>query len=328
MGFSIGRVLSNLPRVIELVETAGKAATGDPDAQKYLREDAGYDALDIFMHRGAGGAARGVVEGAKMLLNPDGTEASESGPVPWSGFVTRLFAQKSGGFILLGSMGTGKTQLAIALAHRWYQRGYHAEFCSMYPSDVPTTFGNVIHIDTLVKRMKGLSAHLKAQAVRDDDEGELEEDRPGKKVPPKMPPGHRVIVIDEAGLTLTTSAQDPARRAALQYVAQSRHCDSHVLFLGQAATQIPLPLLGQCCIFIKRPVGDEADTDRDNPVVRALWGRAAEAFKGLTRSPYYVAPYNDVRSWAYVHAPGLNYRGLVPWTPYPPQEVNDAKSSH
>ena len=326
--FTLTRLLSHIPDVLKMAEAAGRAAQGDEDAQKYLREDAGFDALDLLMHRGAGGAARGIVEGAKMLINGEASELAEGGRYPWSGFIKRLLAQKSGGHILLGTMGTGKTQLAIKLASNWQARGFEPEFCALYPDDVPD-FGKTIHIETVVKRMQGLSAYLKSQASPDDDETddyvppeeirwhfELEKTKRGSKAKPQLPPARRVVVIDEAGLVLTSSAQDPARRAALQYVAQSRHCASQVLFLGQTATQIPLPLLGQSVCWLKKPLGDEAETDRDNPLVQLLWEKAAEAFRGLGRSPYFVPPYQDVRSWAYVYALGLRYRGLVPWTPY------------
>ena len=135
-----------------------------------------------------------------------------------------------------------------------------------------------------------------------------------------MPPRGRVIIIDEASLSLSNNPHDPTRRAAIQALTQCRHVSYVVLYIAQWAGQLPLSLLGQTTAWIKSPDGREAFTDRDNFAVKDLWRRAGDAFHGLKDSAWYVDPHRDRRSWAFVDAPPINgirgYSGLIPFTPY------------
>ena len=320
---NLTRILAHIPDIIKIVENAGKAATGDPQAQEYMRKDAGYDAIDIALHRGAGGAARGVVEGVKILLSGEGAEPTDLGSLPWSGFVKRLYAQESGGHILLGQMGTGKTTLAVKLAWQWNNHlGYPVEWVGFYPEDVPN-FGGKAHFSTLIHRMGCLASYLKSQGVKDEDEDLDDEDGKQPKYPAKLPPKRRIVVIDEMGMAVTRKGITAEREAVLRYLAECRHVSSLVVFLAQYASQIPLNVIGQSTIWVKKPTGSEKETDRDNPLVRQCWEEAETAFGGLRRSGWQVPPHQDVRSWAYVHCPSLSgkpgYKGMLPFTPYDPK---------
>ncbi len=340
---NLGSLLTQAPKGINLLQMAQRAANGDPEAVTYLRENGLYDVLDLVVHPGAGTAGRKVLEGVREMASGEYTQVLEPGEsYPWSGFVKRLLNQRSGGHIFLGQMGTGKTTLAVKLAWQWANKlGYDVEFVGLYGEDLPD-FGKTVHFDTLVHRMGCLTEYLKAQGVPDDEDyfqesGDDDEDeelelfghrtrirkprRPRYKA--QLPPARKVIVIDEMGMQVKRGVQSAQREAVMQYLAQSRHVHSLVLFLAQYASQIPLNVFGQSTIWVKRPTGSEKDTDRDNILVRQCWEEAEEAFRRLRQTGWQVDPYQDWRSWAYVHCPSLTgapgYQGMVPFTKYDPR---------
>ncbi len=238
----------------------------------------------------------------------------EDGP-PWRSFLNRLLHEKFGAHIILGQPGTGKTSLGVRLAERLSMAlGYRIEGVNMYPEDLPET-AVTIGMDTLTKRMKQLKQYLDSLATPDEDEKESE----GEEGTAGLPPTHRVILIDEAILAMSSSPMDPGRRAALQALAQCRHLSWIVIYIGQWAGQLPVALLSNSVVWVKQPTGREAETDRDHPVVKKLWQDATEGFKSLRGWEWYIQPWKDKRSWAYCDCKSLNggrgYQGMIPFLP-------------
>lgn len=322
-------LLQSIPGALKLLDGVQKAANGDPNAFEYLKSEGWKDGLNI-IRPGLGMAGEeilGHVQNAAVAIeqtingNVIEGEWREAGP-PWASFVRRYLQQANSSNIILGPPGSGKTTLGVKLAKRLTDaHHYKAEACNLYGEDKPD-FMSTISADTIVKRMKMLSKYLKSlEGTEDEDEDfpdSLEEEKADDKIPARMPPTQRVILVDEMGLTASSSAYDPARRAILQSLAQSRHLKSHLVFLAQWSGQLPLPLIGLSVVWVKQPAGDEVDTDRDNPLVKSIWEKATAAFERLKDWQWYQDPWKDPRSWAYCYCKTLNgqpgYMGLVPFT--------------
>lgn len=328
------QLLQKAPALTRMGTQLVRAANGDPQALAYLKGEGLYEGLDV-LRPGAGESARQVVQqlrdtalGIQSTLAGDIVEGEyevlEEGEVgyPWSGFLRRLIKQRFGGHILLGPMGQGKTSLALKLAWHWRAlHGYRVECVELYGDDRPE-WAVTLGTRTLVRRMQQLKKYLDSQSVDDELAGLEEDEEEDDGIPATLPPIRRVIIIDEAGMAMESNAANPVRKAALRALAQCRHLDWVVLYLGQMAGQIPLPLLGQSTVWVKQPNGREIYTDRDNPIVRDLWERATAAFAQLKGSSHYTPPHADPRAWAYCDCPSLNgmargYTGLVPFTPAP-----------
>ena len=326
------RGLQMAPSAVKIAVAVDRARQGDRVAIEWLktqgwREGArlliqdGDQAVDqIAAHgRAAIDTARRAIRGDLNVIDAEWREVTDE-PVPWLGFTKRMAAQKFGGHIIVGSPGTGKTTLARRIGEVYFkQHGYRVECANWYPADVPS-FGYIISMDTLVDRMAQLSKYLKSL----EDPGEDDESAKTPKETASLPPGKRVILIDEAILAMSASPMDKARRAALQYLAQCRHLDTIVVYVGQWLGQLPLALLGQTTVWLKRPMGNEAHSDRDNPIVRSLWERAAEGFASYRQLPH-ADDFPDWRSWAYCEAQTLNghpgYVGMLPFNRIAEDEV-------
>lgn len=321
------RLLQKSDSIIRLYGVTREAAQGNPEAREYLKKNGIWDIADIW-REGGGSAARLAVQAARDVWagnKPnvvDGEFRVLDSP-PWEHFLNRLIQQPNSANIIVGPTGQGKTQLAIKLAARLSEaHGYTVNWCCLFPGDVPD-FGKTISLSTLVKRMNRLQSYL--QATQDEDEEDLLGDTPApkneKKEPPVLPPQNRVVVIDEVGMAMSSNAQDPARRAALRALAESRHVRWHVVWIGQQLGQFPMGLLAQSICWIKRPDGREAELDRmDVPLVRHLWGAAREAHESLRSSEWYAEPWKHQKAWAYVDAQSINggpgYQGLCPFSLY------------
>ena len=320
------KVAQAAPSAAKLAGLVRRAMEGDEAAIAYLRSEGWAEALDL-ARPGAGeigrqalGAVRDTIEMAVSAWQGDVIEGEyrelDGEPrVPWGGFIRRLLSEPSSSSIVLGPTGSGKTQLALRLAYRWYkQLGYRVEVVEMYGDDKPE-WASTITVATLRRRMAQLQRYLESQADDDGDEDEDEEDDVGR-IPPGMPPQNRVVIIDEAGMAIGSHPGDPGRKAALRALAQSRHLRYHVLYLGQWAGQIPLQLFGQSAVWVKKPGGRELFVDRQNHVVEDLWARAGNAFATVRGSPYWSA-YPTEKAWAFCDAPVLNgkkgYVGMVPF---------------
>lgn len=321
--------LNQVSQIAKLVQAVTSASKGDKSALNYLSTDGWVDALEVY-RPGAGEIGKQVLQQTRAAFNAitrtirDDVIEGEYRVVnePWQPFLERLLTQKYGAHIILGPVGSGKTTLAQRLAQRFRNAtGYTVEAVNMYKDDVPD-FATIITIETLTKRMVKLRQYLRSTATQDEDEDSQapssdNEHKDGKSS--TLPPTHRIIIIDEAILAMSTSAMDPGRRAALQALAQCRHLNWIVVYIGQWAGQLPLPVLGQSTLWVKEPSGREATTDRDHPIVRDLWQRTQQSFDGLSKSDWYAAPFKDRRSWAFVDCQSLNgergYSGMVPFTP-------------
>lgn len=331
------RLLQKSPDIVRLYGVARDAAHGDPRALDYLKREGLYDIAEIW-RTGGGVAARQLVQTAREVIRPTGedvidAEYREVGGPPWDAFLRRVFAQPNGAHIILGPVGSGKTSLAIKLAHRFHlAHGYKVNTVSMYPEDLPD-FATPISTETLVKRMNMLRAYLRAVEDEDaDDELDDKVDDDKSQAPARLPPRRRVIIIDEAGMTLSSNPHDPVRQAALRALAQCRHVNWQVIYIGQLAGQFPLGLLGQSIVWVKRPDGREMDTDRiSEPFVRRLWEQATEAFHNLRSYQWYGGEeaWQTPKSWAFVDAQSVNggpgFSGLVPFTPYQSGEGDDGE---
>ncbi len=314
------RLINGLPSAARLFEALKRARDGDQDSLAYLKEQGWADALELWQP-GSGELGKQLLHQVKdagdiLSRTMRGELADPQTRVPWGAFLNRLLDQGYGAHIILGMPGTGKTTLAKRLALRCAEaQGYTIETVNMFPEDIPEG-ASVIDMDTLVKRMAKLRAYLRSTANVDIDDADGAEPEPSEPV--GLPPIRRVVVIDEAILSMTVNAMDPGRRAALQAMAQCRHLNWIVIYIGQWAGQLPLALLGQACVWVKEPQGREALTDRDEPMVRDLWERAGAGFKRLSDSNWYIKPWLDRRSWAYVDCQSLNgergHNGMVPFS--------------
>jgi hypothetical protein len=321
-GWNFLRTLQKADTALKIAAMARQNIEAPPGARPHKLSDFLFESAELY-RSGGGSAARAAAAAAKDVWNGskpgviDG-EYRVLDSLPWEHFLKRLIAQPNAAHIISGPVGSGKTELAKRLAARLAQEhGYTVNWCGFYPNDVPD-FGKVISITTLIKRMNRLKAYL--DATQDEDEEDLLGPEPKDKAPkepPIKPPENRVVVIDEAGMAMTTNAQDPARRAVLRALAESRHVKWHVLVIGQLFAQFPAGLLAQSVIWMKRPDGREAELDRmDVPLIRHLWTAAHEAHRSLHGSEFYAEPWKSPKAWSYVDCQSLNghpgYQGLVP----------------
>jgi hypothetical protein len=327
MASDIFTLLRVAPGLIKTAAQVQKAVNGDPAALEYVKQQGWKDAIELVRPGTAANIDEAIHHGKQAfsalsmavdgnIIEGEFTELDDT--PPWLGFSERLQRARCGGHIILGPIGAGKTTIAKRLAEKYYlNHGYKVEAVNMYPEDVPE-FASIIGIDTLVKRMRQLGKYLKSQTVLDPDELEAfgNDDDEDDGIPCSLPPQRRVIIIDEAILAMSSNPNDPARRAALQALAQCRHLDWVVIYIGQWAGQLPLALLGMCTVWVKQPGGREDETDRDHPIVKGLWRRTTEAFATIKHSSQYRY-YPDPRAWAYCDCQSLNgqpgYSGLIPF---------------
>lgn len=298
-------LLNGLPRVVSLMTAVQKARQGDRAAIAYLKDRGIVDAADLLVP-GMGTSLQDAVESVRQTIDGSRFGGSSAGDGdPWITFVSGLLHLRSAGHVIVGPTGSAKTSLATRLAWRLAQElpGYEALACNFYLHDRPS-FMRPISMEVLVGWMELLKKHLRS----------LEEQANGGRVTiAPLPPTRKIIVIDEMMLAMSSDYHDPDRVASLQALASCRHLDWHVLYLGQWLGQVPLPLLGQCLVWIKEPAGREAEIDRpSDPLVSSLWARASHDFGLLSSQRWYHAPYLDRRSWAHLSCPRLE--ALGPWT--------------
>jgi hypothetical protein len=301
-----------------------RARDGDPEAIEYIKREGWAEALDL-VRPGAGRAGLDLAEALRGVR-----PASSAGQViegefreieapPWHRFLRWLVQREWGGYVILGPKGQGKTMLGLRLAEVWHEQlGWPVDGLNLYGEDRPDWL-RPISLGTLDRRVRILQAALRSEM----DPADLDVDELDEELVIPDPSAslerikRRIVVLDESGMAMTNSGQDRGRRLARIVMAQARHLEWNVVYIGQLAGQMPLDLLTAEATFVKRP-GDEARLDRQQPIVQDLWERAGEAFRDVRRTPWYSL-YPDVRAWCYVHCPTMGgqsfgYRGLMPFT--------------
>ncbi len=321
-------LLKALPSAAELARTLGRVRAGDPEAVRALADFRRWQPLAEAFSPELARLLEGIEAArdafAYTVSKPQAVEAEFYEPMPWSGFVSRLKAQKFGGHIIMGYMGSGKTTLALKLAWLWKEaHGYVVDAVEMDDRSRPE-WARAIDTQTLLHRAHKLKAYRSATVNPDPDEERAAKPRPREVGPPVT---ERVILIDEAGLAIPQTPSDPVRWAIREALVYSRHVNWLVIFCAQAARLIPQDIFGLTTVWVKAPPvrsGDrvkeqlmkQADTDRDVPYIRELYDRAAEALSRVFVSNYFAGEYADLRAWAYVESPELGYTGVVPFRPW------------
>lgn len=314
------RLIQAASRGLPVLEAVQRASRGDEEAIRYLKDQGWCDALDALIRPGAGAVARQAVQMVKGYADGsviEGEYREIDGPA-WSGFVKWLRAREWGCFVILGPKGQGKTTLALRLAQVWQERtGYPIIGVNLYPEDVEGLPVQRTGIASFAHVMGKLTRVLEGPDIVEVDE--TEGSRPDEKdeTPINLDSmKRRIIIIDEASLVLHPGGANSGRMTARRAMAQARHLEWLVIYIGQLAQQMPLDMLLAEAVFVKQPAGWEAKADRDAPLVQMLWEKAHQAFANVKRLPEW-AEYPDLRSWAYVEANAYathGYAGLMPYS--------------
>ncbi|MHB1132980.1 MAG: hypothetical protein ACYC4L_11385 [Chloroflexota bacterium] len=329
------RLLSALPTATKLAALVSRAAKGDTGAMLELKESGWAEALDILIAPGTGEKARTILSnGVEVYRNIQTIRGEDyidaeyrvlNNNPSWHQFLEWLKRRRWGTFVVLGPKGRGKTMLALRLAQVWQERtGWTAEGVNIYPEGrydwvelvPPTRFQNRIKkIISLLNPPEEKPGEMPTVVDPDELEEQLEKYR------------RRIVLIDEMSLVATSHGQDPGRQMVRQIMAQARHLQWLIVYIGQLAKMLPNDLLNCEAIFIKQPTGREAIVDRDDALTQDLWTRATEAFATMRSSEYYREPYDDPRAWAFVDCPdlgnGRGWSGLMPSGMPVDSEVSD-----
>lgn len=327
----------NLFRIVQAAGPLSKvllatqqAVNGDPDAVEYLKRDGIFEGLDAVMP-GTGEIGRQVFRHAQdAAVN---IQAVLSGNViegqyrvidtaPWEGFVRWLKGQRWGSFVVIGPKGQGKTMLALRLAQVWHQEtGYPVEMVMSYPED-RYDFLKPVSTQRFQNRIASI---IKLLNPPDDDDEETfppfpeDDNEDGLSVLEQKLQRYkrRIVIIDEMSLAVGQSGMDASRHMVRQIMAQARHLDWLIIYVGQLAKMLPNDLLNCEAVFVKNPNGREAVTDRDDALTRELWSSATQSFSTVRNSQFW-AYYPDIRAWAYVDCASLgnsrSYHGMVPFS--------------
>lgn len=326
------RLLSALPTATKLAALISRAAKGDMAALVELKSNGWAEALDLFVAPGTGEKARNILSnGTEVYRNiqsirgKDYIDAQYRVLTPWHEFLSWLQHRRWGTFVILGPKGQGKTTLALRLGQVLQQQtGWNVEAVNLYSEDrydwidlvPPTRFQNRIkHITSLLNPPEEKPGEPPTEIDPDELERQLEHYR------------RRIVVIDEMSLVATSHGQDPGRQMVRQIMAQARHLQWVIIYIGQLAKMLPNDLLNCEAVFIKHPTGREAIVDRDDALTQDLWERATEAFSTMRSSEYYREPYADPRAWSFVDCPDLGHghgwSGLMPCGVPTNSEVSD-----
>lgn len=318
------RLLSALPTATKLMALVSRAAKGDMAALAELRDSGWTRALDILVAPGMGDKAKmALTNGLETWQNIQAIRGKDyidadyqvlSNNPPWHAFLEWLKRRRWGTFVILGPKGQGKSTLALRLSQVLQGRtGWPVEAVNLYSEDrydwidlvPPTRFQNRIKkVTSLLNPPEEKPGEAPTMIDPDELEEQLEKYR------------RRIVVIDEMSLVTTSHGQDPGRLMVRQIMAQARHLQWLIVYVGQLAKMLPNDLLNCEAIFIKQPTGREAIIDRDDALTQDLWTRAIEAFTTMRSSEYYREPYDDPRAWSFIDCPdlgnGRGWSGLMP----------------
>ena len=198
----------------------------------------------------------------------------------------------------------------------------------MYPEDRPSWATGVLPED-FVKRAVRLRAAINAvdtQGVERDPLDAMFDDGAPKKRATSLTVEQadqlltaysgRIVIFDEVGLNLGRGGMSALRNAMLDLFNQARHLGWLIIYCAQSSRQIPPDLLNGLGVFVKRPLGDEAGTDRDRGPTKEIWEAAVAAFELLRQQPNYAA-MPDPRAWAWCKfqdiGQGRRWTGLAPF---------------
>ena len=232
--------------------------------------------------------------GLRTLFGGDpGASSSRDPNRPRDAFFRRIRALESGVVLIMGPRGLGKTQLAAKLAYNWRaEHGYPVIGVQLYRSDRRSwmTFKNM---DVFAE---GVDALVEAM-----DEGE----------DPPSDICHRVVIIDEAVLSLHPKGKHNPILAVERIIWEARHLHWLVVIVAHLTKHIATEMEAVDVTFLKVPQPPDAVTeliraDRDD--AKPLWEAAAAAYRRQQQEGLGGHAYE---SWVYAHAPALGYRGMI-----------------
>ena len=316
------RLLQSAPDAIRLTDAVTRAIKGDAQAIDYLKNEGWYQGLDV-LQPGMGSIAQQVkhhldstASAIRDTLSGNVIEGEFREVVPWEHFASWLRRQKWGTFVILGPKGQGKSTLALRLAQVWQQeRRWPVLAVNAYPEE-RYPFVEPVSTQKFMNEIKSIMRLLNPPPPKEgeDERPDLGPEELDRRLTPYK---RRIIVIDEMSLAVGTSGMDAGRLMVRQIMAQARHLNWLIIYIGQLTKMLPQDLLNCEVVFIKKPAGREALTDRQEPLTQDLWERAIEAFGAVRREPQWEY-YPDVRAWAYVDCQdmgnGQGYQGMIPFS--------------
>lgn len=323
----IARFIERAPSALKLAGGINEARKGNPEALQYLLREGWKDGLEVYnpMYRNAAEIAlpraREAVSLFQSVISGNVIDGDYRVIVdPWVDVVRHVRAETYGAHVIVGPVGSGKTNLALRLAEVWRARhGYPVYVVAGYPGDLPDWAERASMTD-LYEWVETLMLYLepaKAQELEDEEEEEKPKRRKKKRRPVTerdiRAMSKRVIIIDEASMSMggiSSVGRQMARDVAACAMTQCRHTKWLVIYIGQLLRHIREDLRSNATLFVKQPSGQEDLNDRsDDPFVKNTWRTAGAAFEDLRRKPWYTNQ-PDLRSWSWVRSPMLGGHGF------------------
>ena len=255
----LARFAGAAPAALQVVGLLQQARDGNPLPLIAWAKAGGWADLADAVRPGAGTASKLLLDNvmaalAQWGISVNGIDAEYRvlNGEPWGDFAAWLKRQTWGAFVILGPKGQGKTQMALRLAEIWYgRRGYIVEAINIYPEDtVAVPFVRHVGMKTFAKRIKALTMYLETgdenvvikgktgQELKRGFDGEVRQLLDDPTIPTVEIINiesfkRRVVILDEASLSIGISGQDQGRQIARAAMAQARHLDWLILYIGQ-----------------------------------------------------------------------------------------------